>query len=70
MNISAGEAESFRVRLVDVESESRDNQESLRVHEQKCAGRYQMILLLCAVQIALTAPQAWPHILTFIGWVK
>lgn len=46
-------------------------------HEVTCLGRYQaiqvtqkFILFGVIVAVAMGIPQAWPHLIEFMGWVK
>lgn len=65
-----GEASDLRHRLRDVEAGERVNSARMDVHEEKCAGRYRVLLMLGGASIALNFPSAWPHIMALIGLAK
>jgi hypothetical protein len=68
--INEGEAMDLRSRLGTVETRSGENERRMDVHEEKCAGRYRIIIALGLISIAMQAPSAWPHIATLLGMVK
>ena len=65
-HISEGEAADFRTRLGAAERRMTDTEIRVNVHEQKCASRYQQIMVLLAISIAIQVPSALPHLL---GWL-
>jgi hypothetical protein len=66
----ADEWRDFRDRLRDTEEKANSALQQMAVHEEKCAGRYKMILGLLLISMAMNLPTAWPHLATFLGLVR
>ena len=69
-HISEGEAADFRARLGATERRLSDSEIRVNVHEQKCAARYQQILIGLAISIGLNIPAAWPHLIAWLTFVR
>jgi len=69
--ISGGEATDLRERMRTMELRQhdfeRDVMVKISVHEQKCASRMLIIMILMTISIGVQMPAAWPRIMAMLG---
>ena len=68
--ISEGEAFDFRTRLGAIERRVSESETRTSVHEEKCAGRYKLILVMVAANILINIPSAWPRLMAFLEMLR
>lgn len=68
----AGTAESSDVliRLRTVEATGSKNSADISTHEEKCAGRYRMIIGMLLLSLAMSAGQHLPAFVSFLSMVR
>lgn len=57
----------IRSWIREVEGDLDETRRRVDVHEQKCANRYQIIIIALFVILVLTLPTGLPHIIEFLS---
>jgi len=69
--INGGEAADLRERMRTMELRQhdfeRDVMVKISVHEQRCASRMLIIMILMTISIGVQMPAAWPRIMAMFG---
>jgi hypothetical protein len=69
--INGGEAADLRERMRTMENRQasfeRQIEVKVSVHEQKCASRMLIIMILMTISIGVQMPAAWPRIMAMLG---